>query len=158
MDSRIEYISLALMTIGAVAIGPLILVPLLISIHSKEKAYKLFVVLTAYMVASVVVASFNLMIFLAILVAFASLKTKSELLIVPVIILSVASAFVASGNIVLLSAFVAGISLLAFTQSPVIDYLRHGKKTQKIEMERDPVQEQLDALKEYYRRQIEGRR
>ncbi len=158
MDNKIEYISLALMTIGAVAIGPIILVPLLISIHSKEKAYKLFVVLTTYMIASVVVASFNLIIFLTILVAFASLKTRSELILVPVIILSIASAFVTSGNIVLLSAFVVGISFLAFTQPSVMDYLRHGKKTQKIEMERDPVQEQLDALKEYYKQQMGGKR
>ncbi|MEM3858739.1 MAG: hypothetical protein QW478_04960 [Candidatus Micrarchaeaceae archaeon] len=145
------------MTISSVAVGALILVPILIIYFQDQKQvkYKTFSMMVTYLLASIVLASFNVLVFLAIASTFVFIRTKKLVFIFLIGILGVLSAFLPTGNIALVSAFVIGIALLITTQPEIMDIITHTKKKETLIIEEDPKIKKIEALKAYYKSKIE---
>lgn len=153
-----EYASLMLMSISAVAMGALIIVPILLTYMKGDKkqiTYSVFIMMVSYLVSSVVIASFNLLVFLSICLAFIFIKTKNTLVILPIGATAVMSAFLPIGNIVLVSFFVIGIALLIITQPEIINTIKH-KKQEELTIVEDPKIQRIHTLKEFYRKKLEN--
>lgn len=149
MDERLEYLWIAMMIIGAIPLGVLAVVPIFILFTKKSSTYWAVAILS-YILASALLASFNLLLFIAILGSLGLIKEKSVVLIMALMGLAILSTFIAGpAPIALVSLFIIGAALSLIQHPELVDYF-YGRRPQK--NTEDPYLRKLDTIEKNLKR------
>ena len=150
----LKYICQTLLIVGSIPIGALMIVPAL-SVYSQEKPKNLALYsILLYFIASVVLTSFNLLIFLALLSTLIYIKYRNVGSLGLTASLAALSAFIQTLVFYpLLSAFFIGLALFAIMDADIIDmFFRREKR--KVRIYKDDVIAQLDLAEEHILKQM----
>ena len=145
MDERFEYLWMAFMVAGAIPLGALMIVPILVIFSKRSSIYWVAAVL-AYVSASIMLASFNLLLFFAILGSIVLVKRKNIVLLIGLMGLAALATFISTPvSPVFIAFFVVGVTLLTIQHPELVDYL-YGKSAAPKRSAEDPYLKKLDLL------------
>ena len=145
--NKLDYVIIALLTIGSVPFGALLIVPVFyVWISKSNKAVYSTLSLMIYSVVSIALLSFNILIFLAILLTFLFSRVRSFWFAGGVFAVCIFSAFVpVPSDYILISAFIIGLALLGLSENDMKTNLMGGREKGNGEI-KDPLLEKYERL------------
>ena len=161
---KLDYLAVAFLTIGSIPMGVLVIFPIIYVYTRKSSAedspetgslpisYALCMLL-AYFFASMIFASFNLILFFAVLGTLLLSRFKNLVVFGILVTLSVLSAFIQTFSAYpLLIFFVIGIGILLVDNvGPYSSLFRRRTKPKSIR-HKDPILSMIDAMEDEVRR------
>lgn len=145
----LNYIILVSLVLGSIPFGALMIVPIFLlffSLTEKDGVAFLSLALVVYFLGSTILNSFNILLFLALLLAFIFLKYRSFIVPILLSVLCIASAFVpVPADYLLISFFVVGLALMAIGNDEVRRAIL-GSRDYRKEETQDPILQRYEEI------------